>query len=99
MNKILLDNIINMLQECADLLYQENLSSAYKMLAVIYPKMEELIAGMEDEQQLQMQDKLKLVLEAMEDGDSILIADSIQYELLEILSNMNEQRGLDNVIL
>ncbi|MBE5923070.1 MAG: hypothetical protein E7271_01205 [Lachnospiraceae bacterium] len=86
MNNILLNNIVNMLQDCVDMLYQENLSSAYKMLAVVYPKMEELITGMEQTHQKEIKEKLQLVLDAMEDGDNILIADTIQYELIEMLS-------------
>ena len=90
MNKELLDNVINIFQNCADLLYQENLSSAYRMMPVIFSKMEELIEGMDEKEQHMIQGKLQQMLNAMEDGDSVLIADTIQYELLEVLHELYE---------
>lgn len=92
MNQILLKNVISMLSQIVDLLYQENLQNAYMLLAAVLPKMEELAQGIPDQgQQEELADRLRQALEAMEDGDSTLLADLIQYEILEQLNTFVEE--------
>ena len=92
MNQILLKNVIDILSQVVDLLYQENLQKAYMLLAAVLPKMEELAQGIPDQrQQEELADRLRQALEAMEDGDSTLLADLIQYEILEQLNTFVEE--------
>lgn len=66
-----------------DLLYQQNIKEAYPRLLQMLPKMEQFIAGFEKEQQEGWLEVLKVALEAMEQQDITLLADVLQYEILE----------------
>ena len=88
MNEILLHNIIEMLQQVADCLYQENLKPAYIVFAAILPKIEELICPLDENVKEDIENRLSLVLDAMEQEDSVLFADAIQYELLDYLKEL-----------
>ncbi|MCR5701952.1 MAG: hypothetical protein K6G76_07405 [Lachnospiraceae bacterium] len=84
-----LETIINELSLVAELFYQENLKNAYAGLVAALPKLEKELQEIEDDDARQeVTDKLNLTLQAMEDNDSILIADTIQYELIEALQQL-----------
>ena len=72
-----MEQVINTLTTITDLLYQENIPVAYRMLYLILPGMEEAIRLLE-------------ALEAMENEDNILLADILQYEILERLREYTE---------
>ena len=91
MNIVLLDNSITLIQECTDMLYQENLGPAYKILSALFPKLEELIVEMNEDDQNVLKEKLQLVLEVMEQQDGTMLADALQYELLECLKKLKEK--------
>lgn len=93
MNQILLKNVINILSQVVDLLYQENLQSAYISFAAVLPKLEELLAEISDQEiQNVLVEKLQAILETMESQDSILLADMLQYELMEQLTGLLEDK-------
>jgi hypothetical protein len=84
-----INDIIEKLQIIAELLYQERISDAYSELFPLLPRIELLISTTDNDDFTQeVISKLKLALEAMESEDTLLLADVIQYELLECLSNM-----------
>ncbi len=86
-----MEQVINTLTTVTDLLYQENIPVAYRMLYLILPAMEEVIGQIQHEEiQSELKDKLLEALEAMENGDNILLADILQYEILERLREYTE---------
>lgn len=85
MNQILRNEIITWLQEVIDLLYQENVSVAYGKLTTILPNIGKLAAELQEEERQALLDGLQPALEAMEQQDATLLADVLQYELLEKL--------------
>lgn len=86
-----MEQVINILTTITDLLYQENIPVAYRMLYLILPEMEEAIRQIQQEEiQSELKDKLLEALEAMENEDNILLADILQYEILERLREYTE---------
>ena len=85
MNQELIEQVKDMLSQIIDLLYQENITPAYTGLAAVLPQLERAIAQLEPEIQQELVEKLQQALEAMENGDSTLLADILQYEILEQL--------------
>lgn len=85
MDQELLKQVKDMLSQVIDLLYQENITPAYAGLASVLPQMEGVIAQLSPETQQEMTEKLQSALAAMEDGDNTLLADILQYEILEQL--------------
>ncbi len=86
-----MEQVINTLTTVTDLLYQENIPVAYRMLYLILPGMEEVIGQIQQEEvQSELRDKLLEALEAMENEDNILLADILQYEILERLRKYKE---------
>ena len=85
MNQELIGQVKNMLLQIIDLLYQENITPAYTGLAAVLPQLEQVIAQLEPETQQELAEKLQEALEAMENGDNTLLADILQYEILEQL--------------
>lgn len=76
------------LQNITDLLYQQNMQESYAQLAWLLPQMEQWIACSEEEQQKELTDILQSALEAMEQMDLTLLADILQYDLLEKLEEI-----------
>lgn len=75
--------------DISELLYQENIQPAYRKLTGVLPKMGAVIESVEDEDTREtIVEKLKLALEAMEAEDTILLADVIQYELVETIGQL-----------
>lgn len=88
MNQELLEEVIQELTQITDYLYQENIPLANRGLVFVLPKLEACIGGIEEEDtQKELRDKLMEALSAMEEEDYVLLADLIQYEVLEILSS------------
>lgn len=80
-----LRQIVHILEQITDLLYQENVTPAYMRLAAVLPQMEDIIMQLDEEAQQELTEKLQSSLGAMEDGDNTLLADILQYEILEQL--------------
>lgn len=91
MDQSLLRNVEGNLSQVVDLLYQENITMAYKILAVTLPTLEQLLIQITDEAlQKELIEKLQSALEAMEEQDNTLLADIITYELLEQLQKLED---------
>lgn len=71
-----------------ELLYQQNMKAAYPRLIQVLPNMEQFIAGFEEERYKEWMGVLQSALEAMEQQDLTLLADILQYEILD---RMNEE--------
>lgn len=85
----MMSDIIDELKKVADLLYEEKNSEAYSELARVIPKMSQAIGDVEDEGvKSNLVESLKKALMAMENYDVLMLADTIQYELLEILAQL-----------
>ena len=81
----LIDNLIKI----TDYLYQENIQVAYRLLYLVLPSLDQFISQIEqDEKKDILKEKLLQALEAMEKKDYILLADILQYEVVEQLQNM-----------
>lgn len=81
----LIDNLIKI----TDYLYQENIQVAYRLLYLVLPSLDQFISQIEqDEKKDILKEKLLQALEAMEKEDYILLADILQYEVVEQLQNM-----------
>lgn len=85
MDQAQISMVTEQLLQVTERLYQENFASAYSELAVLLPQLEGVIAQFEEEKQKDMAEKLGTALEAMESGDNTLLADILQYEVLEQL--------------
>lgn len=85
MDQELLKQVKDVLSQTIDLLYQENITPAYTRLAAVLPHLESIIAQLDIQTQQELTDKLQSALAAMEDGDNTLLADILQYEILEQL--------------
>lgn len=66
-----------------DLLYQQNIKEAYPRLIQAIPRLEQFISGFDEERQGEWLKLLQSALEAMEQQDVTLLADILQYEILE----------------
>ena len=85
----MMSDIIDELKKVADLLYEEKNSEAYSELDRVIPKMSQAIGDVEDEGvKSNLVESLKKALMAMENYDVLMLADTIQYELLEILAQL-----------
>ena len=81
----LIDNLIKI----TDYLYQENIQVAYRLLYLVLPSLDQFISQIEqDEKKDILKEKLLQALEAREKEDYILLADILQYEVVEQLQNM-----------
>ena len=85
MDQELIGQVKDMLSQIINLLYQENITPACIGLAAVLPQLEQVIAQLEPETQQALAEKLQEALEAMENGDNTLLADILQYEILEQL--------------
>ena len=80
-----LKQIIDIINRVTELLYQENIVPAYAQLVAVLPRLEKVITDFSEEVQQELTENLRNALEAMEDGDNTLLADILQYEVLEKL--------------
>lgn len=83
MDQELLKQVKDVLSQVIDLLYQENITPAYARLVAVLPQMEGMIAELDSDTQQELTEKLQSALTAMEEGDNTLLADILQYEILE----------------
>lgn len=89
MDQELLKSVNGNLSQVVDLLYQENIRLAYRVLAVTLPSLEQLLVSIADaDLQKELIEKLQAALGAMEEEDTTLLADIITYELLEQLQSL-----------
>jgi hypothetical protein len=78
-----LQHFLGDLSKVIDLLYQENITAAYGGLVGVIPQLEKVIAQLDEVTKQKMTEKLRTALTAMEDGDHTLLADILQYEIME----------------
>mgnify|MGYP007101916988 CR=1 FL=1 len=89
MNNEIIENAKEELDEIAELLYQENISSAYQKIINVLPRLDLAFAEVgEGAARDNLTEKLNLMLEAMENEDYLLMADVIKYELLEAMDDL-----------
>ena len=91
MNQNKVKQVIDELTRVTDLLYQENITPAYAQLIATLPELEKVIMPLNQETQQELMEKLQSALSAMEDGDNTLLADILQYEILEQLKMFSEE--------
>lgn len=90
-NQELLTEVIENLNKVTDYLYQENIPVANQTLFIVLPKLDRCISEIADEEvQEILKEKLTASLSAMEEEDYILLADLIQYEVIDILKNIKD---------
>lgn len=81
--------IILELKEIAELLYQENIQNAYVKLTHVIPSLDVVLNDIDDENiRVSLVEKLSNALDAMENEDYTFLADTIQYELIDVLSEL-----------
>jgi type III secretory pathway component EscS len=85
MNQEELQVILENLSRVIDLLYQENIPVAYSGLIGVLPSLEQAIAQLDEKSKQEMTEKLQTALAAMEEGDNTLLADILQYEVVDQL--------------
>ncbi|HCJ09069.1 MAG TPA: hypothetical protein DHV96_12140 [Lachnospiraceae bacterium] len=91
MDQDMLKQLVDAIRQIVDLLYQENIEAGYKALYIVLPYLERMIVETDNtEFQNELKEKLEEALHAMEDGDNILLADIMQYEVLEIIESYIE---------
>lgn len=86
MNQDIVRQVTERLGQVSDLLYQEKIEGAYRVLGSVVGSLEQVISMIEEETlQQELGEKLAEALQAMEDQDHILLADILQYEINERL--------------
>lgn len=80
-----LKTLISELNQCAEYLYQEKKQEGYGKLVTLLPQLESVLVTLEGDDQLLFMKKLQRALEVMENGDNTLLADMIEYEMIEQL--------------
>lgn len=84
-------DLLDVLKRIVELLYQENEQEAYRLLIPCLPVMSEYIAKVENkEEQTLIMNVLAQVLDAMEEKDYTLMADILQYDLMEKMEKIGE---------
>lgn len=87
-----MDDLIEVLEKVSELLYQENYPVAYDILIKCLPYMSTSLEEMEDKQlQRELLDALTQAIGAMEENDYTLLADILQYEIIERMKSMGEE--------
>ena len=86
MNKELVKEVMDKIEDISNLLYQEQLAEGNTLLMEIIPDLQKIISNIEDantqEEFIQI---FASAVEAMENKDSTLLGDILQYELGEKL--------------
>lgn len=91
MDQALLSDVIERIEEIYKYLYQDNADAAYSRVAGMVGKLEQVIVQIDDDSvQGEMKEQLLAALNAMEEGDNVLLADIFQYEINERLLQYKE---------
>lgn len=89
MNSERIEELQSGLQIITDFLYQEDLGAAYSALAAWLPELENVLSSIDKEDvREELRDQLMQALDAMEEGDHILLADLLQYEINDRLTEL-----------
>lgn len=87
-----MEDLYEVLNRIAELLYQEKRNDAYGLLIKCLPVLSLQVGHIQDENmQIEIMEVLKTALEAMEADDATLLADILQYELLPRLEEQKEE--------
>lgn len=85
-------DLLEVLNAITEFLYQEKKNDAYGLLARCLPILSTLLEEMTDiDLQTEIKDALKEAMEAMEADDVTLLADILQYEVIERLEKLEEE--------
>ncbi len=85
-----MQDLLEVLNKITELLYQEKSNEAYGLLIKCLPIMAEYIGAIEDaEVQCEVMNSLTEAVTAMEENDYTLLADILQYDVIEKLENIN----------
>jgi hypothetical protein len=80
------ETLVDNIKEVTDLLYQQKLKEGYQRLNLVLADISAYVATIEDEtKQQEILETLTESLDAMQQQDTTLLADILQYELLERL--------------
>lgn len=84
-------DLLDVLKKVTELLYQEDYNKAYGLLIKCLPIMGVCIEEIEDKGlQREVLDSLTEAIEAMENNDYTLLADILQYDVIEKLETIGE---------
>ena len=83
MEKTLWEVLEKEFQKIIDLLYQQKTGEAYGILVLVLAQFETLLQSCEESVQQEQLIILQSALAAMEEQDATLLADILQYELVE----------------
>lgn len=85
-------DLVEVLGKVTELLYQENYNDAYGILIKCLPVMGAYIGDIQDEDiQKDIVGSLGEAVNAMETNDYTLLADILQYEIIEKLETLGEE--------
>lgn len=85
-------DLLEILSQVTELLYQENYNQAYGILVKCLPLMGVYIADIQDQNvQREIMDALTEAVSAMENNDYTLLADVLQYDVIEKLEAIGEE--------
>lgn len=85
-------DLLEVLEKVAELLYQENYNDAYGILIKCLPIMSTYIVELQDESlQKEIMEALNEAVSAMENNDYTLLADVLQYDIIEKLETIGEE--------
>lgn len=85
-------DLLEVLNAIAELLYQEKQKDAYGLLIQCLPAMGLYIGEIKDAKlQAEVMQSLAEAVSAMEAQDSTLLADILQYEIIEKLAELDEE--------
>lgn len=85
-------DLLEVLNKITELLYQENYNDAYGVLIKCLPIMGIYIGEIEDEgMQTEIMSALTEAVSAMENNDYTLLADILQYDVIEKLETLGEE--------
>lgn len=85
-------DLIEVLEKVSEFLYQENYPMAYDILTKCLPFMATCLEEIKDEQlQRELLDALTQAVTAMEEKDYTLLADILQYEIIERFKSIGEE--------
>ena len=83
--------LLEVLDKIIELLYQEDVNTACGLLARCLPIMSAFIGDVKDEVlQKEIKESLEEAVSAMENNDCTLLADIMQYDLIEKLEQIGE---------
>lgn len=85
-------DLLEVLEKITELLYQEDYNQGYAFLVKCLPFMATCIEEIEDkDMQREIMDALTEAVSAMEDNDYTLLADILQYEIIERMRQLGEE--------